>query len=44
MTAASPEFPGGFRLVPATQKEIDYVEDNYREGERHEREDRKSVV
>ena len=38
MTADSPEFPGGFRLVPATQAEIDYVEDNYREGERHERE------
>lgn len=38
MTQASPEFPGGIRLFPATQEEIDYVEDNYREGERHERE------
>ena len=38
MTSASPEFPGGIRLFPATQEEIDYVEDNYREGERHERE------
>ena len=30
-------FPGGFALSPATQEEIDYVEENFREGERRER-------
>ena len=34
----SATFPGGFTLAPAEQWEIDYVEDHYREGERHERE------
>ena len=38
MTASSPTFPGGFTLAPAAQGEIDYVEGNYREGERRERE------
>ena len=31
-------FKGGFTLAPATQEDIDYVEANYRAGERHERE------
>ena len=31
-----PTFPGGFTLVPATQEDIDYVEANFRAGERHE--------
>ena len=29
-------FPGGFNLAPSTQEEIDYVEANYRTGERRE--------
>ena len=33
----SATFPGGFTLAPSEQWEIDYVEDNYREGERRER-------
>lgn len=33
-----PTFPGGFSLRPATQEDIDYVEDNFREGERREQE------
>lgn len=33
----SATFPGGFSLAPSTQNEIDYVEANFREGERHER-------
>ncbi len=35
---AAATFPGGFTLSPSEQREIDYVEDNYREGERRERE------
>ena len=31
-------FPGGFNLAPSTQEEIDYVEANFRAGERRERE------
>ena len=31
-----PTFPGGFTLVPAKQEDIDYVEANFRAGERHE--------
>lgn len=31
-------FPGGFSIAPATQADIDYVEDNFRAGERRERE------
>ena len=31
-----PTFPGGFTLVPSIQADIDYVEANFREGERHE--------
>jgi len=34
----SATFPGGFTLAPATQGEIDYVEANYREGDRREQE------
>ena len=29
-------FPGGFTLAPSTQEEVDYVEANYRAGERRE--------
>lgn len=31
------EFPGGVVVAPATQEDIDYVERNYRDGERRER-------
>lgn len=34
----SATFPGGFALAPSTQEEIDFVEANFRAGERHERE------
>ena len=34
----SATFPGGFALAPSTQEEIDFVETNFRAGERHERE------
>ena len=34
----SARFPGGFSLAPSTQEEIDFVEANFRAGERHERE------
>lgn len=33
-----PTFPGGFTLVPSIQADIDYVEANFRAGERHEAE------
>ena len=33
-----PTFPGGFTLVPATQDDIDYVEANFRAGDRREQE------
>ena len=31
-------FPGGFNLAPSTQEEIDYVEANFRAGDRREQE------
>ena len=31
-------FPGGFTLAPSTQEEIDYVEANFRAGDRREQE------
>lgn len=31
-------FPGGFTLAPSEQREIEYVEEHYRAGERRERE------
>lgn len=34
----SPVFRGGVLLRQATQEEVDYVERNYREGDRHEQE------
>ena len=34
----SATFPGGFAFAPSTQEEIDFVEANFRAGERHERE------
>lgn len=34
----SATFPGGFTLAPSTQEEIDYVEANFRAGERREHE------
>ena len=34
----SATFPGGFALAPSTQEEIDFVEANFRAGERYERE------
>lgn len=37
MSEVTVEFPGGVRLRPATQEDVDYVEANYREGERRER-------
>ena len=39
----SATFPGGFTLAPSTQDEIDYVEANFRAGERREQEIEKAL-